>query len=261
MPCSTDRRGPRLMVQLLDATRDPVALRHGQAAAVDPEPSRPSWNRVISGTRARPGRPRRCEMPSTCGPTFENGIWSIPRSRARHLRCPSHGVDPPNQPHGGRSASPGRRCDSLDKLRRDTGSTVNDVVLTGAFVATFNESGRCRCRSSSRWCRFRPVSVRRSNQLSALITTLATDVAAERFLSTAHDQCREARHDETGLGSLVGLTDVVPPRTGQAVARLGAGLGFARCRGPLAYNVVVSNVPGPDTPFCATAPSSSRPTE
>ncbi len=56
------------------------------------------------------------------------------------------------------------------------------------------------------------------------------------------------RHDETGLGSLVRLTDVVPPRTGQTVARLAGQLGLARW-GPLAYNVVVSNVPGPDDAF------------
>ena len=84
-----------------------------------------------------------------------------------------------------------------------------------------------------------------------MITTLATDVAdpLERLARvTRVTNVVKRRHDETGLGSLVGLTDVVPPRTGQAVARLAAQLGFARW-GPLAYNVVVSNVPGPDTPF------------
>ena len=166
---------------------------------------------------------------------------------------------PFNQPISARRAVrfTGTTLDALDKLRRDTGSTVNDVVLAIVGGALRRYLLRERALPASQLLAMVPVSTRErqaatgGNQLSALITTLATDVAdpVERLARvTRVTNVVKRRHDETGLGSLVGLTDVVPPRTGQAVARLAGQLGFARW-GPLAYNVVVSNVPGPDVPF------------
>ena len=108
-----------------------------------------------------------------------------------------------------------------------------------------------------------PVSVRDDvsttggNHLSSLITTLATDIVdpLERLAQvTRVTNAVKLRHDDTGAGSLDGLYDLVPPRTGQRAARLAGRLRLSRY-GPLPFNVVVSNVPGPDVPFyCNGAP-------
>jgi hypothetical protein len=102
-----------------------------------------------------------------------------------------------------------------------------------------------------------PVSARDSrsaaggNQTSGFVTTLATGIAEprERLAEvTRVTRLVKQRHDHTGVESLVGLLDVVPPRTAQQLARLAGRLRLT-ASGPLPFNVVVSNVPGPDTPF------------
>jgi diacylglycerol O-acyltransferase len=89
------------------------------------------------------------------------------------------------------------------------------------------------------------------NHTSGFVTTLATDVddTVERLSEvTRVTNAVKLRHDDTGVGSLMGLQDLVPPRAGQGMARLAGRLRLARW-GPRSYNVVVSNVPGPDSPF------------
>ena len=89
------------------------------------------------------------------------------------------------------------------------------------------------------------------NHTSALYTTLGTDIAdpAARLAEvTRVTKAAKLRHDDTGVGSLVELTDLVPPRAAQGLARLTGRLRLTSW-GPRAFNVVVSNVPGPDIPF------------
>jgi hypothetical protein len=102
-----------------------------------------------------------------------------------------------------------------------------------------------------------PVSVRvdddntAGNHTSALLTTLATDCADPEQRLTRVAQVTGAakrRHDDAGVGDLIRLADLVPPRTSAWFARLG-GSRPPRRNGPLPFNVVVSNVPGPDVPF------------
>ena len=166
---------------------------------------------------------------------------------------PSTSRSPPDV----RCASPVSPLDVLDKVRRNTGSTVNDVVLAitgGALRRYLHRRGACPPRRCWRWCRCRCAdrqSATGGNQLSALITTLATDIAdpVERLAEvTRVTNAVKLRHEETGVGSLVGVLDVVPPRVGQQLARLAGGVRLARW-GPLSFNVVVSNVPGPDVPM------------
>ena len=134
---------------------------------------------------------------------------------------------------------------------------MNDVVLAIVGGALRRYLIRERALPASPLLALVPVSTRErrkatgGNQLSALITTLATDVddPVDRLAQiTRVTNAVKRRHDETGLGSLVGLADLVPPRTAKTVARVTDQLGVARW-GPLAYNVVVSNVPGPDIPL------------
>jgi diacylglycerol O-acyltransferase len=150
----------------------------------------------------------------------------------------------------------GTPLDVLDKVRHDTGSTVNDVVLALVGGALRRYLGRHDALPPEPLLALVPVSTRdrrasHGNQLSAFVTTLASDIddPVERLARvTRVTNAVKSRHDETGFGSLVGLTDIVPPRTGQDLIRLAGQLGWTRW-GPLAANVVVSNVPGPDVPF------------
>jgi diacylglycerol O-acyltransferase len=147
--------------------------------------------------------------------------------------------------------------DDLEKLRRDTGSTVNDVVLAVTGGALRRYLLRRRALPASPLQAMVPVSTRDrhsaagGNSLSALVTTLATDIGdpVERLSQiTRVTNDVKRRHDETGLASLVGLTDVVSPRAAEGLARLVGGLRLAEW-GPLSFNVVVSNVAGPEAPF------------
>ena len=146
--------------------------------------------------------------------------------------------------------------DVLDKVRRDTGSTVNDVVLaiTGGALRRYLQ--RHDSLPTASLLAMVPVSIRdrrstTGNQLSAFITTLATNIAdpIERLAEvTRVTNIVKLRHEQSGIGTLTGFLDVVPPRIGHHLARLAKGVALAKWS-PLSYNVVVSNVPGPDTPL------------
>jgi diacylglycerol O-acyltransferase len=134
---------------------------------------------------------------------------------------------------------------------------VNDVVLAITGGALRRYLVRHRALPSSSLLALVPVSARDSrstsggNQTSGFVTTLATDIADPRVRLAQITRLTRAvklRHDQTGAGSLVGLLDLVPPRAGQQLARLAGGLRLTAGM-PLPFNVVVSNVPGPDTPF------------
>ena len=252
--------GAELMVQLLDAQPGPSRMppRSGPLA-VDPEPSRSQLER-LAWRRASRGGPRAAtEMRKALDVFAAVRQWDLEHPEITMPGTFGAPRTPLNQPiSAGRAVSfTGTTLDALDKLRRDTGSTVNDVVLAIVGGALRRYLMRERALPVSPLLAMVPVSTRErqaasgGNQLSALITTLATDVEdpVERLARiTRMTNVVKRRHDETGLGSLVRLTDVVPPRTGQTVARLAGQLGLARW-GPLAYNVVVSNVPGPDDAF------------
>jgi diacylglycerol O-acyltransferase / wax synthase len=147
--------------------------------------------------------------------------------------------------------------DAIDEWRRDTGSTVNDAVLalTGGALRRYL-LGR-HALPLVPLVAMVPVSQRSDgtatggNQLSAVFTTLGTDIAdpAARLAEvTRVTRLAKRRHDDTRLGSLTELTDLVPPRAGQGFARLADRMRLSAWS-PLLFNVVVSNVPGPDAPF------------
>ena len=252
--------GAELMVQLLDAEPEPRHVRpRSGALAVDAEPSRAQLERV-AWRRASRGAPRAAtEMRNAIDVWAATRQWDLEHPEIAIPGTFGAPRTPLNQPITARRAVSftGTTLDALDKVRRDTGSTVNDVVLAIVGGALRRYLIRERALPASPLLALVPVSTRErqeatgGNQLSALITTLATDIddPVERLAQiTRVTNVVKRRHQETGLGSLIGLTDVVPPRTGQTVARLAGQLGVARW-GPIAYNVVVSNVPGPDVPF------------
>ena len=252
--------GAELMVQLLDFEPYPAATSTPRAPlAVDPPPTRAELDR-LARRRANRGAPRAAaEMQKAADVLAATQRWDL-----EHPDVVVPGtLDAPrtlfNQPITARRAVrfTGIPLDVLDTARRQTGSTVNDVVLavTGGALRRFLL--RRHALPASPLVAMVPVSTRDNqsatggNQLSALITTLATDVRDphERLARiTRVTNAVKLRHDDTGLGSLGGLFDLVPPRAGQGFARLVSRLRLASW-GPLSFNVVVSNVPGPDVPF------------
>ena len=258
--------GAELMVQLLDlepgltSTVEPTA-----AAVVDAQPSRLELDRVARRRLGRAAPRVAAEMRNAVDVWAARRRWDLAHP---DVVVPGDVGAPRtlfNQPITSRRVVrfTGVPLDDLDKARRDTGSTINDAVLaiTGGALRRYLVRRSALPDSSLR--AMVPISVRNDdpmtggNQLSGLITTLATDIVdpVERLIQvTRVTNAAKHRHDETGAGSLGGLFDLVPPRTGQTATRFAGRLGLTRW-GPLSFNVVVSNVPGPDVPFyCNGAP-------
>jgi WS/DGAT/MGAT family acyltransferase len=252
--------GAELMVQLLDFEPHPTATSAPTAPlSVDPQPTRAELDQ-IARRRASQGAPRAAaEMRKAADVMAAAQRWDLEHPEVAVPGTFSAPRVPFNHPITARRAVrfTGIALDVLDKVRRDSGSTVNDVVLAITGGALRRYLLRNHALPAAPLVTMVPVSTRddRSptggNHLSALFTTLATNVGdpVERLAQiTRVTNAVKLRHDHTGLGSLGGLFDVVPPRAGQGVARLVGRLRLASW-GPLSFNVVVSNVPGPDVPF------------
>ena len=148
----------------------------------------------------------------------------------------------------------GLPLDDVDAVRRPVGATVNDVVLAICGGALRRYLLAHQALPGPPLQALVPVSLRKGeraaggNQVSAFVTTLATHVAdpQERLaeISRVTDAAKR-RHDDTGMSSLLDVADLIPPPTGRRLARL-TELARASAWMPVPYNVVVSNVVGPD---------------
>ena len=158
----------------------------------------------------------------------------------------------------------GRRF-PLDEMRRIKstvpGATVNDVALTivgGSLRAYLKDKGELPAEPLVAMC---PISTRTEeekgmagNKVSAMITSLATDVAdaGERLVTV-----REATHASKALTNAIDArtlseySQFVPGALAGLGARLSSDLSLANRTNP-PYNVVVSNVPGPQKPLYFT---------
>jgi WS/DGAT/MGAT family acyltransferase len=144
------------------------------------------------------------------------------------------------------------------KLVKNTvGGTVNDVVLAvcaGALRRYFEARGE---RHDTPLVAMAPVSLRTDgdrgtmgNQVSAMLVSLATDVddplgrlaAIQRATAEAKDQERAVSASE-----LTDWTEFAAPAVAARAARLVSSLRVLERR-PI-FNVVISNVPGPDVPL------------
>jgi WS/DGAT/MGAT family acyltransferase len=262
--------GAELMVQLLDFEPSPAATATALTPrlAVDPEPTRADLERVARKRASRAAPRVAAEMRKAV-----NVLTAAQRWKQEHPDVEVPGTfSAPRTPFNRRITA--RRSvrftsvslDDLEKVRRETGSTVNDVVLAVTGGALRRYLLRHRALPASPLLAMVPVSTRDrqsatgGNSLSAFVTTLATNVAdpIERLAQiTRVTNDVKRRHDEAGLASLVGLTEVVSPRAAEGLTRLVGGLRVAGW-GPRSFNIVLSNVPGPDVPFyCNGAPVES----
>ncbi|WP_235736058.1 WS/DGAT/MGAT family O-acyltransferase [Nocardioides alcanivorans] len=144
--------------------------------------------------------------------------------------------------------------EDVKTVRKATGSTVNDVVLTVAGGALRSYLDDRRELPETTLTATVPVSVRDrsvrvegANKVSALFAKLGTDIddPIERLaaISEANRHAKE-HHDAIGADTLQDWAQFAAPRTFGLAMRAYAGLRLAE-RHPVVHNLVISNVPGP----------------
>ncbi|MGH3306984.1 MAG: WS/DGAT/MGAT family O-acyltransferase [Nocardioides sp.] len=151
--------------------------------------------------------------------------------------------------------------DDIKAVKKDTGTTVNDVVLAvagGALRSYLEDRGELPSNSLLATV---PVSVRENskrsegaNKVSALFAKLGTDVEdpLERLedLASANRNAKD-HHNAISADSLQDWAEFAAPRTFGLAVRAYAGLRLAE-RHPVVHNLVISNVPGPPVPLYFT---------
>lgn len=148
--------------------------------------------------------------------------------------------------------------DEIREIKKATGTTVNDVVLTlagGALRAYLDERGEL---PSSSLLATVPVSVRGSsrreggaNKVSALFTKLGTDIEdpLERLAKLAErNKNAKDHHNAISADALQDWAEFAAPRTFGLAVRTYANLRLAE-KHPVVHNLVISNVPGPPVPL------------
>jgi diacylglycerol O-acyltransferase / wax synthase len=252
--------GAELMVQLLDLEPHPRPTAVPAPIAADEPPGLSARARVV-GRRLRhaPGRAQK-SLADAADVLRAAWQWDDAHGRATVPVLP--GGAPRtlfNRPITARRAVrfTGVSLDEIDEIRRRSNATVNDVVLAataGALRRYLHDHGALPAQSLHALV---PTSLRTAarssggNQISGFLTTLATDIADSATRLTEISRVTDAakrRHDETRMAALVELTELVPPGVGQAFTRWMSRVGLPRW-GPVPFNLVVSNVPGPDVPF------------
>ncbi|MEJ9079577.1 MULTISPECIES: WS/DGAT/MGAT family O-acyltransferase [Gordonia] len=148
--------------------------------------------------------------------------------------------------------------EDIKTVRRATGATVNDIVLSvagGALRAYLDERGEL---PEAPLLASVPVSVRGesereggANKVSALFARLGTDIddPMERLQSmTEANKNAKEHHKAIPADTLQDWAEFAAPRTFGLAVRAYAGLRLAE-KHPVVHNLVISNVPGPPIPL------------
>jgi diacylglycerol O-acyltransferase / wax synthase len=148
--------------------------------------------------------------------------------------------------------------DDVKRVKNAFGVTINDVVLAmcaGALRKYLEDRGELPDEPLVAMC---PISVRTEdqkgtlgNQVSGMTVSLASNVAdpVERLLAI-HESTKDAKeqHHAVGAASLTDWTEFAAPAVAASAARLYSRMRLADRHRP-AFNVAISNVPGPPFPL------------
>lgn len=148
--------------------------------------------------------------------------------------------------------------DDIKIVRKTTGATVNDIVLSiagGALRAYLDDRGEL---PDAPLLASVPVSVREesqradgANKVSSLFARLGTDIADPldrlRAMTEANRNAKE-HHKAIPADTLQDWAEFAAPRTFGLAVRAYAGLRLAE-KHPVVHNLVISNVPGPPVPL------------
>jgi diacylglycerol O-acyltransferase len=174
---------------------------------------------------------------------------------------------PPKTPFNGpvsahrRFAFGSLSLDAVRAIRREYGTTVNDVVVSICAGAVREWLIEHDALPKDPLVAMIPMSVRRrdergswGNRISMMIVPIPTDEPdARRRLQRTHELLRSAkeRHSALPASLLTDATAFIPPAVAALAARNTVDI-LSRTRPPL--NLVISNVPGPRTSlYCAGA--------
>ena len=241
----------------LEPGSEPIAAgeprqRHGR----EPQPAELLGRAVVSNV-TRPLNAVRLLAPTGKGVTRTIGRARAGTAMAAPLTAPRTSFNGTITGH--RSiALADMSLDDIRAIKKATGTTVNDVVLTvagGALRSYLDDRGEL---PDSSLLATVPVSVREdsrrssgANKVSALFTRLGTDIEDpfER-LEQMSESNRHAKdhHQAISADSLQDWAEFAAPRTFGLAVRAYAGLRLAE-KHPVVHNLVISNVPGPPMPM------------
>jgi diacylglycerol O-acyltransferase len=241
---------------------------------------------LLRGLRGLPRQPLRAlrSLPSTIAGFTDlpgaNALPGVPAlshvyGRARRVLGSDEGAGvlevttarPPRTPFNGpvsahrRFAFGSLSLDSVRAIRREFGTTVNDVVVSICAGAVRDWLLERDALPDDPLVAMIPMSVRKrdergtwGNRISMMIVPIATDEPdPRRRLQRTHELLRSAkeRHSALPASLLTDATAFIPPAVAALAARNTVDL-LSRTRPPL--NLVISNVPGPRSAlYCAGA--------
>ncbi|WP_109523625.1 MULTISPECIES: WS/DGAT/MGAT family O-acyltransferase [Nocardia] len=250
--------GADMLMQLCDT--EPDADRAVPTEKWEAEPQPATWKLLADAVVRFPGRAGVVGMvPKTLG--MLAGFARRRRNNEQGMALP---LTAPRAPFN-KAIGPDRAVafvesdlDSVKRIKKAFGVTVNDVVMTviGGILRTYlDKHDELPDRSLIASV---PVSVhdksRHSegiNKVSSLFAELGTEIDdhAERLRAvSAANRHAKSEHEMIGADFLQDWSEYAPPNTFQLAARMYSALRLAEFH-PVVHNLVVSNVPGPPMPL------------
>jgi WS/DGAT/MGAT family acyltransferase len=259
--CAVDGvSGAELMVNLFDVEPGGRQLDPPEERQPEPIPSDLEKMSHALSSRVR----RQARLLPLLGSTVRTLNTLVARHRDNETVVGAVPLTAPPTPWN-RSITPHRRMsftrvklDDVKRIKDAAGCTVNDVVL-GLMGGTLRRYLLAHdALPEAPLVAVCPVSVRSddetgetNNKVSAMFTTLATDVAdpLERLrVIHATTQGAKADHNVIGANLLQDWAEHAAPTTFALAARLYSGMNLSDRHRPI-HNVVISNVPGPPFPL------------
>lgn len=258
--CAVDgTSGAGIMVHLFDLVPETRPGRPPRERPTQPLPT--DLGLIRDALQARARQP--AELARLAGRTLRNAFRLL--ERHTHPGVPST-VLPLTAPRTPFNAAIGPRRDTafasvplpgIKAIKDALGVTVNDVVLAVAAGALRRYLDGRGDLPSEPLVAVVPISVRpvgehsHHNEVSALFTTLATEIAdpIERLRAIA-DKTRGAKADHQAIGAdmLQSWAEFAAPSTFHLAARFYTRLRLADRHRPV-FNLVISNLPGPRFPL------------
>ncbi|MEI5674027.1 MULTISPECIES: WS/DGAT/MGAT family O-acyltransferase [unclassified Nocardioides] len=243
----------------LEPAADPLASAEPPAPAHDPGQLELLGRAVVSNV-TKPLSAVRLLAPSAALVTKTVGRARAGTAMAAPLRAPRTSFNGTITGHRA-IALADLDLEDVRAIKRETGTTVNDVVLAvagGALRSYLDDRGELPDDSLLATV---PVSVREStrrssgaNKVSALFTKLGTDEEdpLERLSEMAlRNKNAKDHHHAISADALQDWAEFAAPRTFGLAVRAYANLRLAE-KHPVVHNLVISNVPGPPVPLYFT---------
>jgi len=204
------------------------------------------------------------KLPKLVKETVSSTVKAGFMTRAQHLDLPTAPFTAPKTPINGIISAQRKwntsiiSLDRVKKLKSVMGTTLNDVILaicSGALRRYLDEKKKLPKKPLVAMV---PISTKASsakqsgsNQLSAMLVQLATDVE-DRLdrLEAIYENTLKGKtyQDAVGAKTLANIAEAVPFGIASQAARLYSRYNLSRMHNPV-FNVVITNVPGPQMPI------------